>query len=240
MIPAYNEERSIGKVILQVKKERILPIVVDDGSTDRTYEIARKSGAVVIRHKVNKGKGEALKTGFKHIIKNCRDVKYVVVIDADMQYDPRDAPKLVKALKEGYDYVTGYRNWKRDVPFRHRFANLIWRVTFNLLFGTNMKDTNCGYIGLNRRTMKMMSKRSYGGYIIENVMLAHVVEKGLKVKQVPVKVSYPHRRDVVKGSRFFLGCLIFIVEEGLRFRFGIDLKLYEKIKRTRIIFTKGK
>ena len=85
-----------------------------------------------------------------------------------------------------------------------------------------------------------MGQRGYGGYIIENMMLAHALENKLKIKQVPVRVHYPIPRSVVKGSRFFLGCLIFIFEEGLKYRFGIKLKVYERIEKTRLIFTKGK
>ena len=241
LIPAFNEERTIQEVITRLKKNvDLVPIVVDDGSTDRTSELAKKAGAIVINHEKNKGKGEALVTGFKEILKNHPEIQYVIVIDADSQYDPEDAPRLFKALKEGNDYVTGCRHWKRDVPFRHRFANFIWRTTFNLVFGTDFKDTNCGYIGLNKKAMRIMSQKSYGGYIIENMMLAHVLENGLKIKQVPVRVHYPYSRGVVKGSRFFLGCLIFIIEEGLKYRFGIELRFYERIERTRLIFTKGK
>lgn len=240
LIPAYNEEKTIQEVISRVKKINLTPLVIDDGSTDKTNKIAKKFGAIVLKHNINKGKGEALKTGFKEILKKHPEIQYVVVIDADLQYDPRDAPKLFKALRQGNDYVTGYRNWKKDVPFRHRLANFLWRTAFNLVFGTSLKDTNCGFIGLNRKAMKIMSQQSYGGYIIENMMLTYVLENKLRIKQVPVKVHYPHPRSMIKGSRFFLGCLIFIIEEGLKYRFGIGLRIYEKIERTRLIFTKGK
>ena len=240
IVPAYNEEKNIGETIKRLKKTlEAKIIVIDDCSTDKTGEIARKLGTIVITHKVNKGKGEGLVTGFKEILKNHPNIQYVVIIDADSQYDPEDAPRLVKALQEGNDYIVGARYWKRDVPFRHRFANFLWRKTFNFLFGISLLDSNCGYIGMNRKAMKIISQGSYGGYIIENVMLARVVENKLKVKQVPVKVHYPERRDIKSGVRFFLGNFIFIIEEGFRYRFGIDLQIYARLARTRLIFSKG-
>lgn len=240
IIPAYNEEKNIGEIIRRVKKTlESKIIVVDDYSQDKTGEIARSLGVKVIRHKVNKGKGEALSTGFKEILKNHPDIKYIILIDADSQYDPEDTPKLIRKLKKGGDYVTGFRYWKRDVPFRHRFANFLWRKIFNFLFGVNLFDSNCGFIGMNRKTMKIISQGSYGGYIIDNMMLAKAIKNNLKIKQVPVRVYYSEPRDVVGGARFFLGCFIFILEEGLRYRFGIDLQIYERLERTKLIFSKG-
>ena len=240
IIPAYNEEKNISSIIKRIKDSVDAEIiVVDDCSQDKTRKIALKSGARVISHKVNKGKGEALKTGFESL-KRDKDVKYVILIDADSQYDPEDIPKLLDELEAGYDYVTGFRNWKRDVPFRHRFANFLWRNAFNILFGVRLFDSNCGFIGMNRKAMKIISKESYGGYIIDNMMMANAIKNGLKIKQVPVKVHYKEKRDVITGSRFFLGCFVFIIEEGLKYRFGWDFSVYIHLARTRLIFSKGR
>lgn len=239
IIPAYNEEKNIEEIIKRLKKSiQAKIIVIDDCSEDRTGEIARKNGAIVIKHEVNKGKGEGLVTGFKEILKNYPDIEYVILIDADSQYDPEDAPKLIKVLKQGNDYTTGFRHWKRDVPFRHRFANFLWRKTFNILFRVNLFDSNCGYIGMNRKAMKIISKGSYGGYIIDNVMLANAVKNKLKIKQVPVKVHYPKLRSGITGTRFFLGNFIYIIEEGFRYRFGVDLQIYVRLMKTGLIFSK--
>ena len=240
IVPAYNEEKNIGEVVKRLKDSiEARVIVIDDCSKDRTGEIAKKAGATVIRHTVNKGKGEALVTGFKDIIRNQPKIDFVIIIDADLQYDPEDESKIIKALEEGYDYVTGFRYWKRDVPIRHTIANLCWRKTFNFLFEVRLLDSNCGYIGMNKKAMRIISKGSYGGYIIDNMMLAAAIENKLKIKQVPVKVYYPEKRGSVTGIRFFLGNFLFIVEEGFKHRFDIDLRIYQRIVRTRLIFSKG-
>lgn len=240
LIPAYNEEETIKEIISRLKKIKgLIPLIIDDCSSDKTAELARKEGGIIIRHKKNRGKGESLITGFSFILKKLRNVKYIIILDADLQYMPEDVKKLIKPLKAGKaDYVTGYRNWIK-IPFRHALGNFVWRISFNLLFGTNFKDTNCGFIAMNRKTVEIMVKKSYGGYIIENVMLVEALKNKLKIEQIPVNVHYYEKRGIVTGSRYVLGNLIYIIEAGIKYRFGIELRLYEKIEKTRLIFTRG-
>ena len=216
LIPAYNEESTIKKVISEIKKTGLTPVVVDDGSTDRTYEIVKNMNVQVIRHEKNRGKGAALKTGFEYILKKISDVKFVVIIDADMQYSPKEYIKLLKPLDNGEaDFVMGFRQWK-NVPYANRIGNFIWRVLFNLFFDTNLKDTNCGFIALTKKAIKKIG-RVHGGYIIENSMLIHVVRKKIRIKQVPVNVKYGRRR-VSNLARMFFGILTFILIEGFKYR----------------------
>ncbi len=216
LIPAFNEEKTIGKAVSILKAVGLKAIVVNDGSVDRTGEIARKEGAIVITHERNLGKGAALKTGFNYILKKYPDVMNVVVIDADLQYSPKEALKLLKPLEEKKaDFVMGFRNWKK-VPFANRLGNFIWRTLFNWFFSTNLKDTNCGYIALTRKTIKKL-KGIYGGYIIENCMLRDVLKSGLRIKQVPVNVTY-RRRAIPNSARMFFGVLIFILKEGMKYK----------------------
>lgn len=222
LVPTYNEEENIRELIRRLKKiQKLKIIVIDDGSTDSTSEIVQKIGVTLIRHTRNKGKAEAIKTGFKYVLKNYPSVKYVVLLDADMQYYPEDALKLLKPLETGEaDFVTGYRSWN-SVPFRHSLGNFVWRTTFNILFGTNFKDTNCGYMALTRRTMEMMGRILHGGYILENAMFIKAVRSKLRIKQVPVRVVYNEKRGVASGIRVVLGLMLFILEEGFKYRFGI-------------------
>jgi len=215
LIPAYNEEKTIEKVVKKVKKMNLTPIVVDDFSSDNTYELAKRSGAIVLKHEKNKGKGEAIKTGFEFLKKN--DFDYVVLIDADMQYSPEEAIKLLTPLKEGKaDFVVGYRNWK-TIPFRHKLGNFVWRNSFNILFGTKFKDTNCGFMALNKKAVKKI-KNIGGGYIIENKLFVEVLKNKLKIEQVPVSVNYKNKSGILRGVRVVLGVLVFILREGLKYR----------------------
>ena len=217
IIPAFNEEETIEEVISRLKKIGLKSIVIDDGSTDKTTELAKKFDAIVIKHTINIGKGEALKTGFNYILKKMPEVKYVVIIDADMQYLPEQADSILKPLKDKKaDFVMGYRDWS-TVPLRHNFGNFVWRSIFNLFFGTKLKDTNCGYMGLSRKALEKIQK-IHGGYIIENMMLVEVLRCRLRIKQVPVTVIYKYKRSIFNGLRTGLGVLVFIIEEGIKYR----------------------
>jgi glycosyltransferase involved in cell wall biosynthesis len=225
LIPAFNEEKNILEVINKTKKLKRIDkiIVVDDGSVDKTAELAKKAGAIVIRHEKNKGKGEALKTGFDYISK-LGGIKNIVLIDADLQYEPEESLKLLKAL-ESADVVMGYRDFSK-LPFRHKLGNFVWRTFFNLFFGTRLKDTNCGLIALTIDSIKKMD--IHGGYIIENSMLASAIKNNLKIKQVLVNVNYKKTSGIERGIRVEAGVLIFILVEGIKYRMRLnDIKSHK-------------
>jgi len=222
ILPAYNEEKNIEIVIKEAKEfvPNSLIIVVDDGSKDRTFELAKKSGVIVLRHEKNKGKGEAIKTGFNYLKGKAAD--YIIVADTDRQYNIKDAPKFLKALKEERaDFVMGKRDWSK-VPLRHRLGNLVWRISFNLLFGKNLEDTNCGFVAFSREAMEKIKDYIHGGYILEDEMLIAAVKNKFKIAQIPVEVSYRKKAGFLMGIRRVLGVLIFILTEGIKYRFKIE------------------
>jgi len=106
-LPAYNEEKYIGSVVLQAKKYANEVIVIDDGSTDRTAKIAKLAGATVIRHGENKGYGSAIQSILTEAKERATDI--LVLLDADSQHNPDEIPSLTKAISEGYDLVIGSR-----------------------------------------------------------------------------------------------------------------------------------
>ena len=216
IIPAYNEGKNITEVIKRAKKFVEETLVIDDGSTDRTFELAKKAGSTVIRHKKNKGKGEALKTAIRYL-KN-KKFDYAIVIDADLQLYPEDTPKLISKLKQSCDLVMGDRNIFK-LPFRHFLGNFVWRTVFNLFFGTKLKDTNCGLIAFKKSSIKKL--KFVGGYIIETTLLASAVKNGLKICNVPVRIKYHSLSGVRRGIRVVLGVFISIIKEGIRYRLGI-------------------
>lgn len=208
VIPAYNEERTIKEVITRCKEVNVFPIVIDDGSIDNTYKVANEL-TKTLRTFENRGKGESIKLAFKYIkilYPFLADYKYVVIIDADLQYNPYEIPKLIEVLKDA-DYVIGQRDWTQ-VPLRHRLGNLVWIKTFNLLFKTDLKDTNCGFVAMKREVMLKLQVSS--GYIVDNDMLIQVLKMGYKVKNIPVSVRYNHKRDLFSGIRMVIGILVFI------------------------------
>ncbi len=169
ILPAYNEEVAIGSVVLRTKQYADRVIVVDDGSSDRTAEVARLAGAEVIRHQKNMGKGAALKTGFE-ALNDLQSEAYlhisggmgpksgnesqnghgiIVTIDTDGQHDPADIPKLVEPILKGEaDMVNGSRYLngnKKDTPFYRRMGQKVLDAATNLDSGLSVTDTQSGF-----------------------------------------------------------------------------------------------
>ena len=214
IIPAYNEEKTIEEVIKRVKKYAF-PIVVDDGSKDNTFNIANKL-TTVLRHEKNRGKGYAIKTGIEYVLKNFKDIDAIVLIDADLQHLPEEIPLLVEKLKE-YDFVQGCRNWK-EVPFRHKLANFVWRTLFNLFFGIEVKDLGNGFIAMKPYVAEKIVKELTGGYIIEAKMLKNCVENNFKVGYQRVNVIYNKKSKIMRGIRVTLEIIFYIIKEGIKYR----------------------
>lgn len=191
-IPAYNEEKTIAKVVLLAQEYADKIVVCDDGSTDLTGEIAKGLGAVVYRHEDNKGKGEALKTLCEEILKLNPDV--VVTLDADGQHDPREIPKLIEPIVYGdNDIVLGNRyaeNLARSIPSYRRIGlsvvNWLSRKASNLDVG----DTQHGFRAYSSKALKTVAAYESKGYSVESEQLVLAAKAGLKIVEVPVSVEY--------------------------------------------------
>jgi glycosyltransferase involved in cell wall biosynthesis len=205
IIPAYNEEQTIASVLHALAK--VLPdvhevIVVDDGSTDRTAEVAqefaRKYGwlRVIPLHK-NQGKTAALRAGFAV---STGDI--VIVQDADLEYDPQDIPSLIEPIvADKADVVYGSRflikRAARVLYFRHYLANKTLTFLSNLLTDLNFSDVETGYKAFRGEIIRQMVIKSQGfGFEIE--VTAKVAKLGCRVYEVPI--SY-HGRTYEEGKK---------------------------------------
>lgn len=189
ILPAYNEEVSIGSVVLRARKYTDHVIVVDDGSSDSTAEVARLAGAEVISHPKNMGKGAALRTGFGSL--NGSDV--VVTIDTDGQHDPADIPKLVEPILRGEaDMVNGSRYLngnKKDTPLYRRLGQKVLDTAINLDSGLSVTDSQSGFRAFSA-AVKDAFRFNENGLAIESEMLADAASAGLRVKEVEIGVRY--------------------------------------------------
>lgn len=187
IIPAYNEEKRIGKVLQRIPEFVDEVIVVDDGSKDRTSEVAEKFNAkvIVIKLKQNQGKGKAMSEGIKEA---SGDI--IVFIDADGQHRPEEIIKLVEPIVNGEaDFVIGSRLIKAqgERPLIRKMSNFITTYLTRLKLGIRIRDTQSGFRAIRREFLpEIESKR----YEVETEVLIKAVKKGARVKEVPVSMIY--------------------------------------------------
>lgn len=194
VVPAFNEEKRIGAVLAGLKKAKQKIIVVDDGSTDKTYQIAQRYTPYVFRHRVNLGKGAALKTGTEAAFDMGADA--VVFIDSDGQHNTKELPLFIEKLELGnYDIVFGSRNLGYGVPLDRYLGNKMASVTISLLFGVYISDLICGFRAITRKAFKKLNWESTG-YGVETEIAILTARKGLRYCEVPVSTLY---YDKVKG-----------------------------------------
>ncbi|MEM0358852.1 MAG: glycosyltransferase family 2 protein [Candidatus Hadarchaeales archaeon] len=204
VIPAYNEERSVGRVLEELKKRGWKNLlVVDDGSSDATGKVAREAGAVVIRHEVNSGLGAALRTGLREAFR--RGAKAAVTFDADGQHDPDSVEKIVEAL-EGADFVVGKRR-SVGIPLNKRLGNFLLDVLTFLLSGI-FTDSQSGNRGFSRKALGELEIES-NRYAVSSEFILQASKKGWRVREVPVKCFY-HEYSKAKGTTILSGFRIFL------------------------------
>jgi glycosyltransferase involved in cell wall biosynthesis len=189
LLPAYNEEISIGSVVLRTKQYADRVIVIDDGSRDRTAEVATLAGAEVLRHSENQGKGAALKTGFASL----KGDGVIVTIDTDGQHDPADIPRLVAPIMAGEaDMVNGSRYLngnKKDTPLYRRLGQNVLDLFTNIDSGLAVTDSQSGFRAFSGRTRDVF-RFSQKGLAIESEMLADAAAANLRIQEVEIGVRY--------------------------------------------------
>jgi glycosyltransferase involved in cell wall biosynthesis len=207
-IPAKDAEKTIGSVVAACRK--IVPdvVVVDDGSRDRTGEVARAAGAYVITHPTNRRKGAALKTAFTHAITN--GYTAVITLDADGQHLPADIPKLIEGFeRSGGDLIIGSRaHLMPQMIARRRRANRFsaWAVGFAA--GAPVDDAQSGFRIYSERLLRTVNATS-DGFDFENEIIVRAGRAGLKIVMVPIDLGFvdgvptSHYKPVKDTARIF-------------------------------------
>ena len=225
LIPAYNEERHIGSVVLMTRIQIDTIIVVDDGSCDATADIARAAGAIVVCLEKNMGKGAALCAGFLKASE--LDVDVLVCIDGDGQHLPEELGRVIEPICMGEaDLVIGsrYLEATSNVP-RHR----IWgHILFNWITrwssGTGSSDSQSGFRAFSRAAVDLISFQSEG-FSVESEMQFLASEHNLRVKEVPITIRYddkPKRPVVRHGFMVLNGILRLIGQYRPLLFFGVS------------------
>ena len=199
-MPMYNEEETIGTVVTRTLRHVDAVICVDDGSSDASARIAEACGATVIRHRVNRGYGGALKTLFL----NARelDADALVVLDSDGQHESDDIPAMLEPILNGdADFTIGSRfvegGGGTDMPAYRRLGIKVITAASNLSSDLGIKDTQSGFRAFSRMALDRL-RFDAEGMELSLEMLEDAQEKQLNVVEVPTIIRY----DVPKGSNF--------------------------------------
>ncbi|MBI3695129.1 MAG: glycosyltransferase family 2 protein [Acidobacteria bacterium] len=231
IIPAYNEEGSVGDVVRSVRQ--VLPetpvVVIDDGSVDSTPQVARQAGAELLRLPHHLGLGGAVQTGYRFAFEHGYDC--VVRVDSDGQHNAADIPKLLEKLRaDSFDMVTGSRFLESNgyqVQWLRRIGGLLFSAVLYPILGKRITDPTSGFAAVNRRALEVFS-RSFPLEYPEIEALVVLQRKRLRFCEVPVQMFARRAGRSTIGSmqaiyymfRVLLGVLVNVLKYERRFHIG--------------------
>jgi glycosyltransferase involved in cell wall biosynthesis len=202
IIPAYNEETTLADVLQRTRDFVDEIIVVNDGSKDRTGEIARAHNVTVVEHVINRGLGAAIGTGFATALKRGADL--AITLDADGQHDPDEIKKFIEAADKGADVVIGSRMLTRKgMPWYRQVANVLGNLVTFVLFGAWVTDSQSGFRAFNRHALQQIQIKT-NRMEVSSELIAEAKRHKLKLVEVPIKAIYTDY-SLSKGQSFFVG-----------------------------------
>jgi glycosyltransferase involved in cell wall biosynthesis len=198
IVPAHDEAPRIGAVVTAAGVH--LPVlVVDDGSKDDTAERATEAGATVVRQLPNKGKGAALRTGFRWAIDHGAEA--AITLDGDGQHDPAEIPRFLEAWAAGGpDLVVGRRNF-RSMPPSRRLANELGTLAFSWAVGRRIPDNQSGFRLVSRRLMDATLASDEAGFEFEVEMIVTAIRAGWTIGWVPIRTIYAGQKSHIRPAR---------------------------------------
>jgi glycosyltransferase involved in cell wall biosynthesis len=206
VIPAYNEGKSIGRVIAELKRAGYNNIVViDDSSKDNTFAEANKHGIIVLQHMINRGQGAALRTGIDYALR--AGAEFIVTFDSDGQHRVEDLPAMLKPVVSGdVDVTIGSRFLRRtNMPLGRKILLKGSVLVQWFFYGVKLSDAHNGYRVMSRKAAQMIQidsdRMEHASEIVEEI-----VKKKIKYKEVPVIIRYTGY-SLRKGEASFFGAL---------------------------------
>ena len=225
VIPAHNEDRFIGSVVIKARRYADVVLVVDDGSTDLTAEVARAGGAVVISHAENQGKAEALNTGLRRVRGLVKDA-VVVILDGDGQHEPSEIPNVVKPVLEGRaDVVVGSRflEVRSNIPRWRILGQHLLTLVTNAGSGVRLSDSQSGFRAFSSKAVELLVF-GQNGFSAESEMQFQARQHGLKVVEIPISCKYeekPKRNPLSHGTQVLNGVLRLVGQHRPLLFFGL-------------------
>lgn len=217
VIPAYNEEKAIGAVLGSLTRiaatlnATVVTIVVDDGSSDRTTEVAESHGAIVVRHIINRGLGATLSTGITAacamLAKQALQHAVIVTLDADGQHDPAELSAVISPIFSGEaQVVLGSRfvgGHRESMPWHRTVANRLANAFTGFLFGVWVSDTQSGYRAFSLEAARALNIRT-NTMEVSSEIVREIGRNKWRLKEVPITVAYTEY-SLSKGQGFLKG-----------------------------------
>lgn len=214
IVPTYNEEASIGKVVLKIH-ELNLPdyeiLVIDDGSSDATRRVAEAAKAKVISHPYNIGNGASVKTG----IRSARG-RVVVFLDGDGQHSPKDIPDLIANLAK-YHMVVGARQRNSETTWYRDLANFIYNKFASLLAGFNIEDLTSGFRAMRRQDALRFVDMFPNTFSYPTTSTLAFIRSGRSIKYIPIRTKYRVGKSKIKLLKDGPGFLVIILKIAMSF-----------------------
>ena len=210
LIPAYNESKNLSSLIPAVQKWIRDVVVIDDGSTDPTAEVARSAGASVLHHPENRGKGAALQTGFRYL--SDKGYEGCLILDGDGQHSPEDIPVFLESRADPrIGVVIGNRMQETStMPRLRRWTNAFMSFVLSRFLREEIPDTQCGFRYIRAELLRL-SDLNASRYAIDSEILIEAKRHGFRIKSVPVRTIYRDQKSGIRPLRdtyFFLKLLL--------------------------------
>ena len=200
LLPAYNEAKTIDRIIREASEFVHDILVIDDGSIDQTTQIAEKAGGKVIKHSTNLGKGMALRTGFDYISQ--KDYDLIATMDSDGQHQPSDLPRFIDHFKNNQsDILIGARIHNRfEMPQHRRLNNWLVSSVGSALCGQKVKDFQSGFRLIRTEVIKSIELHTER-YETESELLIKAGRIGFKIQSIPINTIYNAEVSNIKPLR---------------------------------------
>jgi glycosyltransferase involved in cell wall biosynthesis len=212
IIPTYNEAKAIAEVVRKVRSLNPDVVVIDDGSSDNTPQIARDSGATVLRNHSNEGKGASLIKGFNYALNNGFDA--VVTMDGDGQHLAEEIPHFTSmAQNSGSAVFIGNRMLKtKSMPWLRLLTNKFMSSLISKITGQDIPDSQCGFRLFKKEVLKKLRLKT-SRYEIESEILIQSSRLGFKIESVAIRTVYLGEKSRIRPFRDSLRFIRFIIGE---------------------------
>ena len=217
VLPAFNEESNIAAVLDKINAQAIDAVVIDDGSSDSTGDVAYRHGAFVITHKNRGGKGASLRDGFAYVAG--KEYDFVIALDSDGQHDPNEIPLFLRQAQiSNADIIVGNRLWRpTGMPIVRLFTNRFMSLVISALCGCWIPDSQCGFRLFRVKAISSI-KIEGNKFEIDSEPLVKLARRGYAIESIPITSIYGKEKSQINP----------LVDTMRFFRFVIKAIFYQK------------